>query len=137
MKAGGSDDDFAIQYLPLLLSGSTRAWLEQLEPGSICYRGDLRSIFIGHFQGTYTQPRNSWDLHNCRQRPNETLWQYIQRFSKKCNELPNIIDADVINAFICGMTYDALVHALGRETSRTMQELLDITTQYTTGKEAV
>jgi hypothetical protein len=28
MKAGGSGDDFAVQYLPLLLSSSTRAWLE-------------------------------------------------------------------------------------------------------------
>ena len=28
MKAEGSDDDFTIQYLPLLLSSSTRAWLE-------------------------------------------------------------------------------------------------------------
>jgi hypothetical protein len=37
MKAGGSDDNFAIQYLPLLPSSSTRAWLEQLEPGSIRY----------------------------------------------------------------------------------------------------
>jgi hypothetical protein len=25
MKVGGSDDDFAVQYLPLLLSSSTRA----------------------------------------------------------------------------------------------------------------
>jgi hypothetical protein len=30
MRAGGSDDDFTVQYLPLLLSSSTRAWLEQL-----------------------------------------------------------------------------------------------------------
>jgi hypothetical protein len=28
MRAGGSDDDFAVQYLPLLLSSSVRAWLE-------------------------------------------------------------------------------------------------------------
>ena len=35
MKAGGSDNDFTIQYLLLLLLNSTRAWLEQLKPGSI------------------------------------------------------------------------------------------------------
>jgi hypothetical protein len=28
MKARGSDGNFTIQYLPLLLSSSTRAWLE-------------------------------------------------------------------------------------------------------------
>jgi hypothetical protein len=56
-------------------------------------------VFIGHFQGTYTHPGNSWDLCNCRQRADETLREYIQRFSKKRNELPNITDTDVINAF--------------------------------------
>jgi hypothetical protein len=128
MKAGGSDDDIAVQYLPLLLSSSTRAWLEQLEPGSILYWGDFRAVFIGHFQSTHTRPRNSWDLRNCKQRPDETLREYIQRFSKKHNELPNITDTDVINAFICGTTYEMLIHALDRETPRMMRELLDIAT---------
>jgi hypothetical protein len=35
MKAGRLDDDFAIQYLPLLLSSSLRAWLKQLNPSNI------------------------------------------------------------------------------------------------------
>jgi hypothetical protein len=35
------------------------------------------------------------------------------------------------------MTYEELVHALSRETLRTMRELLDVATQYATGKEAV
>jgi hypothetical protein len=34
----------------------------------------------------------------------------------------------VINAFICGMTHKVLIHVLGRETSRTTWELLDIAT---------
>jgi hypothetical protein len=49
MRAGGSDDVFAMQYLPLLLSSSKRGWLEQLEPRSIYYWGNLPSTFIGHF----------------------------------------------------------------------------------------
>jgi hypothetical protein len=36
MRTRGSEDNFAVQYLLLLLSSSTRAWLEQLEPSSIC-----------------------------------------------------------------------------------------------------
>ena len=35
------------------------------------------------------------------------------------------------------MTGEALIHALGRETPRTMQELLDVATQYATGEEAI
>jgi hypothetical protein len=43
----------------------------------------------------------------------------------------------MINAFICGMTGEALVHVLGRETPCMMQELLDVATQYATSEEAV
>jgi hypothetical protein len=43
----------------------------------------------------------------------------------------------VFNAFICGMTCEALIHALGRETQCTMWELLDVTTQYAISEEAV
>ena len=111
--------------------------MEQLEPGSIRCWGDLCSVLVGHFQGAYTRLENSWDLHNCRQRTDETLLEYVQRFSKKHNELPTITDADVINAFICGTTCEALVHALSRETPRTTRELLDITTRYATGEAAV
>jgi hypothetical protein len=77
MRVGGSNNDFTFQYLPLLLSSSTRAWLKQLEPDSIRYWGNLHSVFVGYFQGTYTRPGNSWDLHNCRQRVDETLREYI------------------------------------------------------------
>jgi hypothetical protein len=43
----------------------------------------------------------------------------------------------MINAFSCGMTYEALVHALGCETLRTTRELLDVATQYATGEEVL
>jgi hypothetical protein len=42
---------------------------------------------------------------------------------------PNITDVDVINAFIYGMTCEALIHVLDRETSSITWELLDVTTQ--------
>jgi hypothetical protein len=35
------------------------------------------------------------------------------------------------------MTCEALIHALGRETLCTTRELLDVTTKYATGEEAV
>ena len=71
-------------------------------------------IFVGNFQGTYKCPGNPWDLKNCRQKADETLRGYIRRFSRQCNELLNIADADVIGAFLSGTTYESLVHKLGR-----------------------
>lgn len=61
----------------------------------------------------------------------------IQCFSKKRKELPNITNADIINAFTYGTTCEALVHALEREAPRMTQDLLDVTTKYTMREEAI
>ena len=49
-RAGGADDDlFIIQYLPLYLAKSARAWLKHLPANSIHTWADLKSIFVGNF----------------------------------------------------------------------------------------
>jgi hypothetical protein len=82
-------------------------------------------------------PGNSWDLRSCKHKPGESLYDYIQCFSKQCTELPNITDSDVIMAFLSGTTYKELVRELGRNTPTTANELMDIVTNYTNGEEAV
>lgn len=123
-RVGGADDDlFIIQYLPIFLADSARAWLEYLPGGCIRDWADLRSIFVGNFQGTYTRPGNSWDLKSCRQRTGETLRDYSKRFSKKCNELPGVDDSDVVGAFISGTNCESLVHKLGCKKPRTIADV--------------
>ena len=68
---------------------------------------------MGNFQGTYKSLGNPWDLKNCRQKAGETLRGYIRRFSRQCNELPNVTDADIIGAFLFGTTCESFVHKLG------------------------
>jgi hypothetical protein len=57
---------------------------------------------VGNFQGTCVRPRNPWNHKNYWQKPDETLREYICRFSRQCNELPNVTNADVIGAFLSG-----------------------------------
>jgi hypothetical protein len=83
------------------------------------------------------RPRNPWDLKNYRQKPDETLREYICRFSRQCNELPNVTDTDEIRAFLSGTTYESLVHKMGHKCLRTTKEVLDIATSHASGEEAV
>ena len=83
------------------------------------------------------RPGNSWDLKSCQQEPNESLWDYIRRFSKRCNFFPDVIDVDVISAFLSGTTYESLIHKLGYVKPRTTRDLLDVATNHASGKEAV
>ena len=98
---------------------------------------DLVKVFVENFQGTYVRPGNSWDLRSCRQKPDESLQDFIRRFSKQCTELPNITDSDVIGAFISGTTCKELVHELDRKTPTSTSQLLDIATNFASSKEAV
>ncbi|RLN08395.1 putative prpol [Panicum miliaceum] len=55
----------------------------------------------------------------------------------QCNALPDIVDADVVGAFISGTTFKSLVHKLGCHKPRTTRELLDIATNHASGEEAI
>ncbi|XP_039825636.1 uncharacterized protein LOC120687674 [Panicum virgatum] len=137
-RAGGADDDrFIIQYLPICLGENVLAWLDFLPADSIGCWADLRNVFIGNFQGTYVRPSNSWDLKNCKQEPGESLRDYIRRFSKQCNSLPGVVDADVIGVFLSKTHCKTLVHKLGCQKPRTTLELLEIATNHASGKEVV
>ena len=82
------------------------------------------------------RPGNSW-VKGCRQKPNESLRDYVRRFSKQCTELPSVTHVEVINAFLEGTTCRNLVHKLARSRPASSNELFDAATNYATGEEAV
>jgi hypothetical protein len=67
----------------------------------------------------------------------ETLHVYIHRFSRQCNELPDVADTDIIGAFLSRTTYEFFVHKLGHKRLRNTKELLDIATSHASSEEAV
>jgi hypothetical protein len=137
-QLGGMDDDnLIIRNLPLFLFDAARAWLEHLPPTQISNWDDLVKTFAENFQSTYVRPGNFWDLRSCRQQPGESLRDYIRQFSKQHIELPNITDSDVIGTFLAGTTCRDLVSKLGRKTPTRTSELMDITTKFASGQEAV
>ena len=98
---------------------------------------DLVKIFVGNFQVTYVRPGNSWDLKGCRQKLNESLRDYVRRFSKQCTELPSVTHVGVLNAFLEGTTFRNLVHELARSRPANTNELFDAATNYAAGEETV
>ena len=85
----------------------------------------------------YVRPGNSWDLKSYQQEPSKSLRDYIRRFSQRCNSLPDVIDADIINAFLFEATCESLIHKLGCLKPRTTHDLLDVATNHASGEEAV
>ena len=56
---------------------------------------------------------------------------------KWCNSLPDIVDVDVISAFLSGTTCESLIQKLGYLKPRTTRDLLDVATNHASGEEAV
>jgi hypothetical protein len=94
-------------------------------------------MFVGNFQGTYVRPGNSWDLRSCTQKPGESLWDFIRRFSKRCTELPSVAQSEIVHAFLEGTTCRDLVRELGRSPPVDSNELFDIATSFASGEEVV
>jgi hypothetical protein len=134
---GATTDEVIIRNLPLHLADSARTWLEHLPASQIQNRDDLVRTFVGNFQGTYVRPGNSWDLRACTQKPGESLWDFIRRFSKRCTELPSVAQSEIVHAFLKGTTCRDLVRELERSSPVDSNELFDIATSFASGEEVV
>jgi hypothetical protein len=134
---GATTDAVIIRNLPLHLADSIRTWLEHLPPNQIHRWDDLVRTFVGNFQGTYVRPGNSWDLRACTQKPDESLRDFIRRFSKRHTELPRVAQSEIVHAFLEGTTCRDLVRELGRSLLVDSNELFDIATSFASGEEAV
>jgi hypothetical protein len=80
---------------------------------------------------------NSWDLCACTQKPDESLRDFIRRFSKRCTELPSVAQSEIVHAFFEGTTCRDLVRELGRSPPVDSSELFDIATIFASSEEAV
>jgi hypothetical protein len=134
---GATTDAVIIRNLPLHLADSTRTWLWHLSPSQIHSWDDLVRTFVGNFQGTYVRPENSWDLRACTQKPGESLRDFIQRFSKRCTELPSMAQSEIVHAFLEDTTCRDLVHEVRRSPPVDSNKLFDIATSFASGEEAV
>ena len=100
--------------------------MEGLEPDSIDNWDDLCKKFIDNFQGTWQKPRTRFDLAQCKQEQNDTLWSYIRRFFKKKATCINLPERDIIDCFHNGL-YDRRVHLdFGRNRPHNIEEMREL-----------
>jgi hypothetical protein len=55
----------------------------------------------------------------------------------QCNSLPDVVNIDIISAFLSGTTCKSLIQKLDCRKPRATRELLDIATIHASGEEAV
>ena len=85
---------------------------------------------------TCEQPGTKYDLEKLHQSSEESLRDFIRRFSKIRNSIPKITDAEAITTFTEGLRHEQLHGKLYRKRPTTIGKLIQITNGYANTEEA-
>jgi hypothetical protein len=97
-----------------------------LPEGTVQSWAHLCQMFEANFHATYTRLGQEDDLFACIQRPDESLWDFIRRFSDICNTIPDMIEDRVIVAFKQGCKDVKTIEKLATKNPKTVAELYKI-----------
>ena len=90
IRTVGGDSYVMANYLPMVLAPNVLTWLTGLPSRSIDSWGELCRQLINNFKSTCNRPSSEWDLNRMKQSEGESLREYIQRFCRKRNTIPDI-----------------------------------------------
>ncbi|CAO2210141.1 unnamed protein product [Urochloa humidicola] len=122
-------------YLLVMLTKECRNWLGGLPRDSIDSWERLTELFTSNYHGTYERPGSKRLLSQLRQRKNETLREFIQRFSKKRNSIPFVDERDVITAFHRGIANGVMINRWIYRPPRTVNEMFTVANSWADGEE--
>ncbi|KAF5759411.1 putative retrotransposon gag domain-containing protein [Helianthus annuus] len=92
------------------LTGSALKWLLSLPPYSITSFANLVNLFNSQFSCSRKFERLTSDLYRVTQGQNESLRDYITKFSKESLDIPNLDIATAVEAFKMGLLRDSLFY---------------------------
>jgi len=90
----------AVRYIPLMLTGTARTWIEILPEKYIHNWLDLKTAFEKNFEGTYKRPHTYDDLQRCSQQQGESSRAFLARWIEIKNSCTDVNDQKTIGAFI-------------------------------------
>ncbi|XP_043710280.1 uncharacterized protein LOC122659208 [Telopea speciosissima] len=115
---------------PTSLKGPAVLWFAKLKPNSIRSFTEPAKAFVSSFQSSVKQKKTAANLLAVKQRPDESIQDYITRFNGKALEIKDLDDVMSFNALHNGVTNHDLVKSLALELVTIMSQLLDRCYQY-------
>jgi len=134
----GGNKRIAVRYVPLMLLGTARTWLNSLPPDSVNSWLDFEEVFVGNFNSTYKRPGRPRHLQLYTQKEKESDRDYLTRWSEMRNSCEGIDEREAIRYFTDGCRGDTMLkHKLLRAQPDNMAYLLDIAEKYATADSAL
>ena len=130
----GGNRRWAVRYIPQMLEGAARLWLNNLPENSIEHWLDFSDAFITNFTSTYKRPNRPQQLAACRQRDNETDREYLTRWSNVRNSCEGVNEQQAISWFAQGCRHGSMLwQKLQREMPSSLAETIKIADMYALG----
>ncbi|KAM0919739.1 hypothetical protein ACQ4PT_007916 [Festuca glaucescens] len=130
----GGNRRWAVRFVPSVLVGPARIWLNNLPAGSIDGWIDFEEEFVSNFSSTYKMPNRPQQLSLCQQRENETDREYLTRWSAMRNSCEGIIEAQAISWFANGCRRGSMLwQRLQRDMPVTLADMIRIADSYALG----
>jgi hypothetical protein len=127
VHVAGGNQRWAVHYVPQMLEGPARIWLNNLPPGSIDGWLDFEEAFNNNFTNTYKRPNRPQQLSMCRQREEETDREYLTRWSSLRNSYEGVIEAQDISWVAQGCQHGSMLwQILQREMPASLAETIRI-----------
>ena len=134
VHVAGGNRRWAIRYVPQMLEGPARVWLNNMPPKSIDGWLDFEEAFNSNFISTYKRPNRPQQLSMCQQRTDETDREYLTRWSALRNSCEGVVESQAISWFAQGCRHGSMLwQRLQREMPVTMAETIRVADSYALG----
>lgn len=110
-------------YLPIVLGQDALQWLYHLPCHCINHWANFCNKFVSIFQSLCDKPAQPWDLKSIRHRNNESLRSFLKHFQTMRNQIPDIVDAALIEDFYQGSHDETVVWANLQEAPMMVEQL--------------
>ncbi|PWA86423.1 hypothetical protein CTI12_AA044060 [Artemisia annua] len=123
-------------FFPITLCGAARFWYENLDPGSSDGFHELQDKFRANFLQQRRFQKTQVEILGIWQRPDESLKDYVARFSKETLHMADRSDAMVSGAFINGLRPGRLFKDLIARPPTSLEDLFTQTHNFIRAEEA-
>nr|XP_027066609.1 uncharacterized protein LOC113692397 [Coffea arabica] len=117
-------DEVRCKTFPMFLKGKARLWFQGLAPGSIRNFPVLARQFVAQFVSSKTYSKNAAHLIAIRQKPDESLRNFMTRFNTESLQIRDKDEKVVMAAFMNGLRAEELFYKLAEKPPVDLKELL-------------
>ncbi|GKC77431.1 reverse transcriptase domain-containing protein, partial [Tanacetum coccineum] len=118
------------------LTGSARVWFDDLPPESVVSYVDLKKAFLANFLQQKKCINDPVEIHHIKQREGESTEDFIQRFKTESRHVKGAPKCMRILRFMHGITNPELVKRLHDNISKSLDEMMRVTTTFLKGEVA-